>query len=320
MISKKAIAVACAGMFSMGGAFAAFSFSQALIPGINQVSDDDAEVVLKWDSGLGAYRLFDPRPVLAGGKADKIAKDDIMVGMVGITSFPTGAHGTSAASYTEITALYAVQVTGETPKTGADCAGGGGGSITTCTAYTFGAAVKASALDPLNGALGLLNSIYGTTLGLIAHTTGTTIGTVMEDTTPDFARGGGGTYNAAFATASDGTQRLVLDVVSGNGDYFDATAPANPLEIATVPFGANAGSLGAKTTISYQNVPGWLIAPTLTITGNIYQPTSGPFGIWTDSTYTFQATPVPEPATLALVGLALAGIGVAGGRKTRRGA
>lgn len=320
MFTKKLFAVACAGLLAAGGAQAAASFSQALIPGPNIVSDDNAEIVLKYDASVtGNYRAFNPL-------TDKIGVNDILVGVVGMTSFPTGALGTSAALYNQISAIYAVQATTAVPypasppaslPPGLAC---GNIVLTTCTYYAFSAATMASATDPLNAALALVNLIYGTTIPIYSNTGANSFAVVLEDDpavpTP-FTRSAA-SLDAMFNSFEDGTLRMVLDIITTKSDYFFANAPADVKQVPLVPAGAFAGSLGGKSTISYQNIPGWTVGPSVTITGNIQEAGAGPTSIWTDSTYQFNARQtVPEPASLALAGLALAAAGVFGGRRRK---
>lgn len=312
MFAKELIAMSCVGLFAAGTALAAAPFSSAIVPGGNTISDDDAEVVLKYvDDGLGAYhyRAFNPL-------TDKIQTNDILVGIVGITSFPTGALGTSASLYNQITGVYAVQAISSAPATPISC---GKSTLTTCTSYEFGAATLASATDPLNGAIALLNANYGTTLGLFANTTVNSFASIQEDSPDDFIRSPTD-FNTAYGSAADGTQRFVWDIDAANSDYFVTTAPADVLQLGLVPFGANAGSFGGQGTISYQDVPGWEFAPAVTITGNIRAGDGEPFRIWTDSTYELNAKPLPEPGTVVLLGLGLLGLGASSRVRKNRAA
>jgi hypothetical protein len=305
---KKLLVASAIGLFGVVAApTMAAPLSSALVPGLNTWSDDDAEVVLKWDAslnqGAGGYRQF-----IFG--VDTLGVQDIPVGQVGLTSYPTGALGTSATNYNEGTGLYAVQIATADAATPLSC---GNPALTTCANFTFTAATGASATDPLNGALDLVDLIYGTAIPTMTNTTANSFATFLEDTTPDYTRNG--SYASTFASASDGTQRFVLDLIAGNGDYFFTTAPQDPTQIALVPIGANAGSFGANSTISYQDFPGWNLGPNLTVTGNIAASNGGPFSIWSDSTYSFQAQRVPEPGTLAILGLGMTLLAVSRRRK-----
>jgi hypothetical protein len=311
MNAKKLIGVACLAAlpFAVSGVQAA-PLSAALVVGNNSFSDDNAEVILKLDATTGTYRAFN-------FGTDTIGVGDILVGMVGLTSYPTGALGTSSSLYNEGTGLYAVQVATGAATTAASCGDGSGAVLTTCTNYTFTAATGANAADPLNGAVSLLNTIYGTTVAPIANTTANSFGAFFEDTTPDFNRTAAD-FNTAFASATDGTLRMVLDQIVGNSDFFVTTAPADPSQLAAwnIMFpGANAGSFGGSGTIGYQNFPGWTVGPDIGITGNLQGADAGPFGIWSDSTYRFPAARVPEPATVGLLGLGLLAITMVRRRK-----
>jgi hypothetical protein len=308
---KLLVGLGCAAALSLAAApaYSASPLAAALVPGLNTWSDDDAEVPLKFDptlnGGAGGYRAF-----VFG--VDTLAPLDILVGMVGLTSFPSGALGSASNLYNEGTGLYAVQIATAIPLPAIACGDAAGTTLTTCTAFTFTQATNANAADPLNGALGLVNANYGTAIPVVANTDANSFGAFFEDATPDYTRGPG-TFASTFATAYDltNTERFVLGLVAGNGDNFTTSAPANPIQLAAWQAahpGQNAGNFGSSATITFQDFPGWNLGPDFNITGNIQGASVGPFGIWSDSTYTFAATRIPEPGTLALVGLGIAAL------------
>ena len=310
--TKTIAALGVAGAFVCGSAYGA-PFASAIVPGSNQISDDNAEIVIKFDAtlngGAGGYRAFVPG-------VDTIGSNDILVGIVGITSFPTGALGTSSALYNEVTGIYAVQVTTNpvlAPLPAVSC---GSALLTTCSFYpTFGAVT--SGVGGLSEGIALMNAIYGTAVPLIGNTTANTIGSFFEDSTADFNRNAPGTLTQKFDQAYDGseTQRIVIDLIAANGDSFVTTAPADPTQLGLLAPGAFGGSFGGDATISYYDLPGWQLGADMQIVGNLYNGNNQPFGIWSDSTYTFDAQRIPEPGVLALLGLGLVGFGVGVRRK-----
>ena len=289
MLSKKLVALACTGLFAAGSA-SALTMSSIIQSGLNTLSDDNAEIVIKADAtSTTGYRAFDPL-------TDRIESGDLLLGIIGMTSFPTA--GVPANTVNEITGVYALQADG-TPTTlpGSVC---GSGSITSCELFNYIAPSVG-----LNTALGLANSLYGAAFGTsFANLTADSFAVVLEDSIPaDFFRTG--TLAGATASASDGTLRMVLDILAG--DTFTTVGPSVITELALVPTGQGVGAISGAVTISYQNVPSWLFDPRMTIQGSLAQATEGPFPIWSNTDYTISAT--PEPASLALVGLALAAAG-----------
>jgi hypothetical protein len=69
MFTKRLVALAAVALFS-GTVQAAATLSQAIVPGVNTLSDDNAEIILKW-TGTG-YRAFNPA-------TDVVGVNDILV-------------------------------------------------------------------------------------------------------------------------------------------------------------------------------------------------------------------------------------------------
>lgn len=283
---NKLAAVAVGGLFAAGVAQAA-PLSSIIHPGLNTFSDDNAELILKLDTG--SYRAFVPGQ-------DVLESGDILVGMIGMTSFPTA--NVPAANVNEITGVYALQAIGTpTDIPGAVC---GSASISSCQFFDYGAAGIG-----LNAALTQANTIYGTNfLTTFSNLTANSFAVVVEDETRDYTRTGN--FAGSSASASDGELRMVLDL--GTGDNFGTTAPSDITELTEVPTGQGVGNITGAVTISYQNVPGWVFDPLLTITGSLAAATEGPWPIWSNTDYTITANRVPEPASLALMGAALVGL------------
>jgi hypothetical protein len=301
--SLKASVLAVALSLGSQAAYALPSVTNAFVPGLNDFSDDSGELWL--DIGTG------------GGQAagnGLIDVGDILIGMIGVTSFPTS--GVSAATVNEMTAIYSVEVaTAVGGLPGAACGIAGGGGFTTCTSYTF----KAPTVG-FNASLGLANVGFGTTLPAYLDSMGgallsSTIAVVLEDPSPDFDRTTA-SFDSAFNTAEDGAVRMTIGL-GGVGNGFTALAPASPaVDFPKVGVGGAVGSIALNGTIETQSFPSWVFDPTILGSGAIRRGAGDPFVIWDDVTLTVDAKQIPEPSVLALLGLGLLGAGVL--RRLRR--
>lgn len=275
--SIKRIASAAALAFGLvGGASALPSVTNAFVIGTNTFSDDFIEFLADKDS------------------SGTITVGDVLLTSVKITSFPLS--GTPVNTVNEFTVFSAIRVTTVTTVPSIACAVGAtlpGG----CAVFEFGATTEG--LSFWLGSFGFASSL---------PTTADSVGVFFEDATPDFTL-------TSFASGLDGTARIVVDLVGANGDSWSATGPKDLGDFTLNASGKGLGGFSATTTISSQGFAGWNLGPAMTVRGNLSPQTGAASPVGGDATFETTATRLPEPASLALVGAALLGVGVSARRR-----
>lgn len=285
--------LAAAALYS-SAAFSAAT-SDAFVVGQQEWSDDSAEVLVNND----ANATIDP--------------GDYLVGILGITSFPTS--GVDASTVNEMTAIFAAEVVSVSAIDPIACSGGG--TITSCSTFVF------KAVPDFNAAVAAADGLTGASSPTFTQLDGSpltsdTIAIFLEDSANNFNRDGGSQADG-FNTTTDGTSRLIVEQIAANGDFWSAIGPADILEFLTVDSGSGVGSFNINATITGQGYDGWVFDPRITASGNLKPTETSSFLITDDATFEVNASKIPEPATLGLMSLGLLGFAASRRRKDRSG-
>jgi len=223
-----------------------------------------------------------------------VTKDDIFIGIVGINSIenPVSNAIGQGTLFNEITAVQALKVDTVTPL------------------FTNAQGILMSRFTevPLTAAdSGIFDFADFNSVGLVND--GMLFALVFEDSAQNYDRDS--TIANGFVTAQDGSLRLGLSIVPGNGDFLTALGPDDVDDFTSLAFNeqVDGSNITLNGTVTYQDWPGLFFNANMTGgNGGFARPNStAQWPIFDNLDFTLTATAIPEPGTLSLLGLGLLG-------------
>lgn len=277
--------------FGIATAAQALPISSTFQTGATQWSDDSAEILIDRD-GSGT-----------------LSAGDWLVGVLQITSFPTAVPST-ASSYNTLTAFFANEVSSVSNLPALAC---GNAVLTSCGLFEFVPITDSGLGGGLVEAIAAINFVFGAGTipafndpdGLAAAMNSNTAALFFEDVGAQTPVDREDPIEDGFTAATDGVLRMVLDMEND----WSAIGPQDLTQFTLLPEGGAAGSFGTELTIAaegFANVE--FTSDKVQVIGNLYAPTDeGTWPVNDDATFTMQTRVVPEPSSLALLGIAALG-------------